>query len=164
MRWPVALAAAIVVSLVAGGLIVGARLGSELRDQQAQTAGLATLNAAVLHLSGEPDAIRVVLAGRDPAAAGTLLFSAATKELAVSASGLPTPASGQVLSCWVAGADGVRTRMGWMILGTGLAYWAGWSDALGSAGPGSTFGVTLIDAAGAPVGPGDVLTGSVPAS
>ena len=47
-----------------------------------------------------------------------------------------------------------------MDFGGGLAYWDGWSDDLKGAGPGTTFGVTLVDAAGHPVQPGDVLTGT----
>ena len=47
-----------------------------------------------------------------------------------------------------------------MEFGGGLAYWAGWSDELKTAGPGTTFGVTLVGADGKPVAP-DVLVGTV---
>ena len=39
-----------------------------------------------------------------------------------------------------------------MEFGGGLAYWTGWDDKLHDAGPGTTFGVTLVDADGQPVG------------
>ena len=134
-----------------------------VEDQRAHAAALADLNAATLRVSAEPDALRVNLAGTAEglgAKTGTILFSAATEELVVSAPGLREPPAGQVFACWIAGPDGSRARMGTMDFGGGLAYWEGWSDDLKGAGPGTTFGITLVDAAGHPVQPGDVLTGT----
>lgn len=158
--WPVALAATIVISLVVGGALVGARSGQELRDQQAQTAALAKLDAATLSLAGKPDVQRVALiATTDTAVTGTLLFSATARDLVMSASGLKPPAAGQEFSCWMTAPDGSRIRIGTMVFGGGLAYWAGWTDELAAARPGTQFGVTLIDGSGKPVG--DVLIGTV---
>ena len=159
LGWPVALAAVLVVALVGGGLL-SARM---LDDQRTHAAALAELNGATLRVSAEADVLRVNLVGAGDGAGaltGTLLFSATSEELVVSAPGLREPAAGQVFACWVVRADGSRARMGTMDFGGGLAYWDGWSDDLKGSGPGTTFGVTLVDAAGHPVLPGDVLTGT----
>lgn len=160
LGWPVALAAAVVFSLVVGGALGGVLTGRELRDQQMETAALAALHDATLRLADEPDVRRVLLAGSDPASAGTLLFSPMTRDLVVSATGLIPPPAGQELSCWISAPDGSRIRMGRMEFAGGLAYWAGWADELADAGPGTQFGVTRVDASGASIG-GDVLVGSV---
>jgi hypothetical protein len=161
LGWPVALAATIVISLVVGGAVVGVRSGQDLRDQQAQTADLAKLDAATLSLAGKPDVQRVALiAMADTTVTGTLLFSSTARDLVMSASGLKQPPVGQAFSCWMTGPDGARIRIGTMAFGGGLAYWAGWTDQLAAARPGTKFGVTLIDGSGKPVG-GDVLVGTV---
>lgn len=161
LGWPVALAATIVISLVVGGAFVGLRSGQDLRDQQAQTVALAKLNGATLSLTGEPDVQRVALvATADTAVTGTLLFSATARDLVMSASGLRPPPVGQAFACWLTGPDGSRIRIGTMLFSGELAYWAGWADELAAAGPGTQFGVTLVDGSGKPVG-GDVLTGTV---
>jgi Anti-sigma-K factor rskA, C-terminal len=157
--WPAAIAAALAVILAGGGLL-GLGLTRQL-SHQAET--LAELNTATLRLSAEPDAVLVALSGKDGAGArpaGTLLFSPTTTELVVSAAGLAEPPAGQQLACWVA-RDGIRTRIGSMEFGAGLAYWTGWAEELRTAGPGTLFGVTMVGPDGKPVGPGDVLTGTV---
>lgn len=160
LGWPVALAAAVVLSLVVGGVLGGVLTGGDPRDRQVETAALAALHDATLRLTGEPDVRRVLLAGSDPAITGTLLFSPTTRDLVVSASGLIAPPAGQELSCWITGPDGSRIRMGRMEFAGGLAWWAGWSDELADAGPGTQFGVTRVDASGASIGD-DVLVGSI---
>jgi hypothetical protein len=157
--WLAALAAVLVVTLVGGGLL-SVRL---VEDQRAHAEALAELNAATLRVSSESDALRVNLAGTAEllgARTGTILFSAATEQLVISAPGLREPPDGQVFACWISRPDGSRARMGTMDFGGGLAYWEGWSDELKGAGPGTTFGITLVDAAGHLVQPGDVLTGT----
>jgi hypothetical protein len=154
-----ALAAVLVVALIGAGLLSG-RL---IDDQRARAAALAELNAATLRISAEPDALRVNLSGTADGAGvltGTILFSATSAELVVSAPGLGEPPAGQRLACWVVRSDGSRARMGTMDFGGGLAYWDGWSKELKGAGPGTKFGITLVDADGHPVEPGDVLTGT----
>lgn len=161
LGWPVALAAAIVISLVVGGAFVGVRSGQDLRDQQAQTAALWRLNVATLSLAGQPDVQRVPLAATaGSAVTGTMLFSATARDLVMSASGLKPPPVGQEFACWLTGPDGSRIRIGTMLFSGELAYWAGWADQLAAAGPGTRFGVTLVDGSGKPLG-GDVLTGTV---
>ena len=129
---------------------------------QTQASALAELNQATLDVIARPDAVRVPLGRVDggTAATGTLLFSAGSRALVVSAPSLTEPARGQAFTCWMTRPDGSRVRLGWMEFGGGLAYWSGWSTELAAAGPGTTFGVTLVDADGKPVPPGDVLIGT----
>ncbi len=157
-RWPTLAAAAVIVVLVAGGGLLAVRA---VGDAQAQASALAELDQATLALTAQSDAVRVSLVGvTDPAPAGTLIFSAKMGELVVSATSLSEPARGQAFACWMTRPDGSRVRLGWMEFGGGLAYWSGWAKELAEAGPGTTFGVTLVDADGKPVAPGDVLTGT----
>ena len=162
-RWPILAAAAVLVVLVVGGSLFAFMSAGRL---QTQAANLAELNQATLDLTAQPDAVRVALIGvTDPTAApGTLLFSPGTQELVVSAPSLTEPARGQWFACWMTRPDGSRVRLGWMEFGGGLAYWAGWSEELAKAGPGTTFGVTLVGDDGKPVAPGDVLQGTVATS
>ncbi len=157
--WTSLAAAAVIVVLAAGGLL----LYRSAVDAGAQADNLAGLNQATLDLTAQPDAVRVSLVGvAEPTAeAGTLLFSSTSEELVVSAPSLTEPGRGQAFACWMTRPDGSRVRLGWMEFGGGLAYWSGWSSELAAAGPGTTFGVTLVDADGKPVAPGDVLTGTV---
>ena len=158
-RWPTLAAAAVIVVLVAGGGLLAV---ASVRQLQTQTGALAELNQATLNVTAQPDAVRVPLVGVDggTGAMGTLLFSAGTGDLVVSAPSLTEPARGQAFACWMTRPDGSRVRLGWMEFGGGLAYWSGWSTELTAAGPGTTFGVTLVDADGKPVPPGDVLVGT----
>ncbi len=157
--WASLAAAAVIVVLAAGGLLA---VRSAV-DSKTQADNLAGLNQATLDLTAQPDSVRVSLVGvADPSAeAGTLLFSSTSEELVVSAPSLSEPGRGQAFACWMTRPDGSRVRLGWMEFGGGLAYWSGWSNELAAAGPGTTFGVTLVDADGKPVAPGDVLTGTV---
>lgn len=161
LGWPVALAVAVVLSLVVGGALGGALTGGDPSDPRRETAALAALHDATLRLAGEPDVQRVLLAGSDPTVAGTLLFSPATFDLVISATGLVPPPAGQELACWISAPDGSRIRMGRMVFAGELAWWAGWADELADAGPGTRFGVTRVDASGASIGD-DVLVGSIP--
>ena len=159
--WSTAIAAVVAIALLAGGGLLVVRLVDQLSGE---AEALAELNTATLRVSAHLDATRVHLVGpSDPSVAGTgtLLFSPASTELVISAPGLAQPPSGQRFACWLTRPDGSRARMGYMDFGGGLAYWTGWDDKLHDAGPGTTFGVTLVDADGKPVGAGDVLVGTV---
>ena len=157
--WASLAAAAVIVVLTAGG-VVAVRSAADARTQ---ADNLADLNQATLDLTAEPDSLRVslVAVGDPTATPGTLLFSSTSKEMAVSAPSLSDPGRGNAFACWMTRPDGSRVRLGWMEFGGGLAYWSGWSEELAQAGPGTTFGVTLVDSDGKPVAPGDVLTGTV---
>jgi hypothetical protein len=159
--WPAAIAAVIAIALLAAGGLLAVRVNQQLHEQ---SEALAELNTATLRVSALPDATRVeLLSPSDYAAAGsgTLLFSPATTELVISSPTLTEPPSGQRFACWLTRPDGTRARMGYMYFGGGLGYWTGWDDKLHDAGPGTTFGVTLVDANGRPVGGGDALVGTV---
>ncbi len=160
IAWPMA-AAAVVIALVAGGLLAGIPLAQRAGSAEARVAELAGLAAATQRLADRPDVTRVALATAEGRPAGTLVFSPSSQELVMTATGLDAPAGDQVLACWIAGPDGQRTRIGEMRRDGDLAYWTGWAEELSRAGPGTSFGVTLVDGAGRPVGPGDVLTGTV---
>jgi hypothetical protein len=150
----------VALALVTGGGLFAVRQTQQL---ESQAEALAELSAATIEVTGQPDVLRVTLVapGTGTTETGTILFSPSTTELIVSAPGLSQPADGQLLACWVTRGDGSRVRMGQMEYGGGIAYWVGWSDDLKAAGPGTTFGVTLVGSDGKPVGPGDVLTGIV---
>ncbi len=160
-RWVAAIAAVLAVSLVGGGVVADLQFGQQLRDQQTLSADLASLDRAMLRLLAEPDVRTVALSGSaGTSAAGRLVFSATSRELVVSATGLQPPDSGQRLACWLTDPGGQRVQMGTMVVERGLIYWTGWDDALATAGPGTRFGVTLVDAGGARVGD-DLLVGTV---
>lgn len=159
--WPTAIAAVIAIALLAAGGLLAVRVNQQLQEK---SEALAELNTATLRVSALPDATRVeLLAPSDSAAAGTgtLLFSPATTELVISSPSLAEPPSGQRFACWLTRPDGSRARMGYMYFGGGLAYWTGWDDKLRDVGPGTTFGVTLVDSNGRPVGVGDALVGTI---
>jgi hypothetical protein len=161
--WPTAIAAVIAIALLAAGGLLAVRVNQQLNEQ---SEALAELNTATLRVSALPDATRVeLLAPSGPAAAGTgtLMFSPATTELVISSPSLAEPPSGQRFACWLTRPDGTRARMGYMYFGGGMAYWTGWDDKLHDAGPGTTFGVTLVDGNGRPAGAGDALVGTVSA-
>lgn len=163
LGWPIALAAAVVVAIIGAGVLVTARLGTELNAQRAQIQSLATLHEATLRVSSATDARRVVLSNvSDATVAGAVVFSAAGKEIVISASGLTEPTGGAELTCWMLAPEGLRYRVGRMAFADGLAYWVGRSDELADAGPGTTFGVSLVGPDGKPIDR-DVLVGTVSA-
>ena len=65
--------------------------------------------------------------------------------------------------CWVESA-GQRQRVGKMFFGGDLAYWVGPSPAVAGLVGDATFGVSLVDAAGAIDSPEPVLVGADPES
>jgi hypothetical protein len=163
-RWTrpswIALAAAVLVAAVAGGLIVGSVQRLSFESETSSLYSLARVNEDALRIGAEPDAVTVALAGPPGAATlGSLVFSGTSGEIAVVASGLPEPQDGWEYRCWVETASS-REVIGKMTLAEGLAYWAGPSDGLGDAGPGTTFGVSLVEGGAASAGE-PVLLGQV---
>lgn len=165
-----AVAAALVIAVLATGLVVSAqkdaaiaRLDAAIQKQAEAVNDLGTVTAWVLRVDGRPDAHRVDLAsaaGGTPT--GTLVFSPSSRELVVVASGLSEPPAGREYRCWLQ-AGGQRQPVGKMFFGGGMSYWVGKVDAVAGLGSGVQFGVSLVDLA-APSAPGDaVLTGRVPA-
>jgi hypothetical protein len=156
--WAAAVAAAVVLSVVATSLIVGARVDDRLTAQDHAIEDLASVTTATLHVTAEPDVARVGLespSGGD--ISGTLLYSPTTTELVVVATGLTEPEPGKEYRCWVL-VDGARHGVGKMFFGGGLAYWVGPSPAVAGLAGGETFGVSLVDAAGGNLDPDPVLS------
>ena len=80
------------------------------------------------------------------AQAGTVLFSDATGELAMVASGLPALPEGQEYRCWVE-VDGTRVPIGTMYRAGELSYWVGEVDETIGVDAGRAFGVSLMASA-----------------
>jgi hypothetical protein len=159
--WPAALAAAIALSVVGSTAIVGRRAADELASSQAQAAELERLSAWTVRIAAAPDARSVPLAAANGGAVrGTLVFSPATRELAVSATGLALPPVGMEYRCWFESA-GVRTPVGRMYFAGAIADWVGAVAEVAGVGPGTRFGVSLAPAGGDPVGGDPVLSGTV---
>jgi hypothetical protein len=154
LAWAGSLAAVIVVSVVATASIVGGRVDTQLaeasaaiEDQRAAIAGLAMLSDWTIRLSADVEAARARLSPPEGGgtATGTVMFSSATHELVMVASGLSPPPVGDEYRCWVE-IDGRQEPIGRMYFAGDLAYWVGEVEALtGSEDIG--FGVSLVDAA-----------------
>ena len=143
LPWVAGIAAAIVLSVVASTLIVGARVDEQLAAQSRAIAGLEAVTSATLTITADPDSGRVALASTDGSAtSGTLLFSPSTTELVVVADGLATPPEGQEYRCWLL-VDGERQDVGKMFFADTLAYWVGDTPAVATISDGATFGVSL---------------------
>jgi hypothetical protein len=154
LSWAAAVAAAVLVGL-AGFAAGGALRNDAGAGQDAALALLRTTTSATVRIEAQPDVQRVTLASTSNAAgaAGTLLFSPASGELVVVATGLAHEGAGQEYGCWVE-VNGERRRLGKMYWGGDVAAWAGSASGLAALPPGSAFGVSL-----GPVGGGD---GAVP--
>lgn len=162
------LAAALIAAIAGTGLIVGARNEALLAERSAEIARQANVVEALsrvttwtLRIEAQPDDRRVELTGSSGTdATGSILFSPATRELVVVATGLTEPPAGRELRCWIE-VDGQRSRVGKMFFGGDLSYWAGPVDTLGEVGRSARFGVTLVDAAGESVEGDPVLSGEL---
>jgi hypothetical protein len=157
-RWPRLAAIAAVVALA----VAGTGIAVVQSQQQADAVrDLATVTTWTVRLSAEPDARRVALAATGASSErGMLIFSPATRELVVVATGLTEPPVGQEFRCWVE-SGGVRHGVGRMFFGGGVSYWVGSVDAVAGLSGQATFGVSLVDTTlpGAPAEP--VLRGAL---
>jgi hypothetical protein len=143
LPWIAGIAAAIVLSVVASTLIVGARVDEQLAAQSRVIAGLEAVTSATLAITADPDSGRVALASTDGSATtGTLLFSPSTTDLVVVADGLTLPPEGQEYRCWLL-VDGERQDVGKMFFADELAFWVGDTPAVATIDDGATFGVSL---------------------
>jgi len=143
LPWIAGIAAAIVLSVVASTLIVGARVDEQLAAQSRAIAGLEAVTSATLAITADPESGRVALASTDGSAtSGTLLFSPSTTELVVVADGLTTPPDGQEYRCWLL-LEGERQDVGKMFFADELAFWVGDTPAVATIGDDATFGVSL---------------------
>jgi hypothetical protein len=153
--WAAGLAAALVVGLLGGALIVRVAAPDGTADP-AVAFDQVTRETTALIASG--DSREVVLTG-DPGMSGTLILSPSAGRMVVSATGLGTPPRGSEYRCWVE-VDGTRVALGAMWWAGDVAWWAGDVAIPAVIPPGVVYGVSLVEA-GAP-GPGTVvLTGSL---
>jgi len=143
LRWVSAIAAAVVISAVATGVYLDARLGERIAGQTQTIEALEDVAAATLDVTAQPDARRVTLSATDPAVTGNLVFSPSTSELVVVARGLAALPAGLEYRCWVEEADG-RERIGKMFFSEGLAYWIGPVPAVQGLVGDATFGISLV--------------------
>jgi hypothetical protein len=149
--WASAFAAGAAVIALLAAVVVGSTLSSRLTeadaalaDQRATIAGLALVTDWTLRLGADPDATRVRLeAAGDGPQAGSVLFSSATNELVMVASGLPAPAEGEEYRCWVE-SGGSRAFIGAMYRAGDLAYWVGELGQMTGEGEPGTFGVSRV--------------------
>jgi hypothetical protein len=141
---------------------VNSRLGATdaaLAEQRATIAGLTRVTDWTLRLGIDPDATGVRLEAPDGGAqAGTVLFSTASNELVMVASGLPAPVEGEEYRCWVE-SDGDRVPIGAMYRAGELSYWVGEVGTAVGADEDQTFGVSLVATASDGVDGDVVLVG-----
>lgn len=144
-RSPVtALAAAVALLLLGGGVLLGLDLVAQ-RDRSAQQAReLARIAAQTDRLLARPTAVAITLRAADGTPGGTLIHDPAAGEIVVMSSILEEPAGGPY-ACYLE-RGGQRLRVGWMHYANGVAYWAGPMDELADAGrPGDRF-VVVVEA------------------
>ncbi len=161
VRWWVSLAAALVIGAGVGGFAVGTGDRATIERQEATMAALARVNDWALRVARQPDTRTVTLT--DPtggAASGTLVFSPATDELVVVMTGVAPPPAGREYRCWVE-SNGVRRTIGRMFFAGEYGYWAGRVGGLAGLGPGTVFGVSLVDPANSSQGGEPILRGSL---
>jgi hypothetical protein len=155
------LAAALIAAVAGTSLILDARNQSVIAQQADIIAALSRVTTWTLRLEAQPDARRVELAAAPGTnASGSILFSAARRELVVVVTGLTEPAAGREFRCWME-VDGRRGPVGRMFFGGDLSYWAGPVETLGDIGTSARFGVSLVDAAGTSVEGDPVLSGEL---
>jgi hypothetical protein len=157
-RWRGLAAIAAVLALAIAGTGIAIVQG----QQQADAArDLATVTTWTVRISAQPDARRVALAA--PGASGErglLIFSPATRELVVVATGLSEPPKGQEFRCWVE-SGGVRQGVGKMFFGGGVSYWVGPVAAVAGLSGHATFGVSLVDLSGSGAARPPALVGAL---
>ena len=161
VAWLASIAAAVVLSVVATAALVGASANEEV----AALAKVASWNVGIAS-AGDGRHVSLQAAAGSPAgsARGELTFARSTGALVVVVKDLAAPTDGREYRCWLQARDGTRTRVGRMDFAGGVSYWVGNVSALASATPGTTFGISLVDSAGDPVGGGSgaaVLVGEL---
>jgi hypothetical protein len=162
LTWVVATAAvALIAATVTGGILVGGHFDGDSIGGGTEVAALTQISDWTIRIAERPDAQRVVLTAATGAAAGTIDLSPGSREMVVIANGLTMPTDTQVYRCWVL-IGGQRQSLGQMFFSSdGLAYWVGSVDVLAKVGPGSDFGVSLVDSSAPGAANGAVLTGSL---
>jgi hypothetical protein len=161
LPWVATLAAAVVLSVAATSFLVGRQLDEGLAEQARAIEGLEKVTLATIAITADDEAQRVALAAPDGGTTtGSLLFSPSTRLLVVVADGLAAPPEGREYRCWME-VDGQRTPVGKMFFADDLAYWVGDTPEVGSAGPGTTFGVSVTEIGGASLQADPVIVGAL---
>lgn len=159
--WVGAIAAALVLGIGIGGTVAGGSDRERLDAQGWAVTALARVNVWTVRVAGAPGADSVALQGSPGSGAtGSLLYSPVTGELIVVMNGVAAPPAGREYRCWVRTGN-TTISVGRMYFGGDVGYWGGASPAIARVGPGTTFGVSLVDVStGAPIGQ-PVLAGSL---
>ncbi len=139
LGWAAALAAALVVGLLGGGLLVGRAAPDGNADPAVALDRVARETTALLAAG---DARQVVLGG-SPGTAGTLVLSPSAGRMVVTATGLGAPPRGSKYSCWVE-VDGSRRALGAMWWAGDVAWWAGDVAIPADLPAGVVYGVSLV--------------------
>lgn len=138
-----------VLGFAAGGVLRPAGSGGD-GDASAQAA----MTEAAIRIATSPDAVRITLSpAAGSGAAGSVLFSPSSGQLAMLATGLAPAPAGSSYSCWVE-AGGTRRRIGVLYAEAGTATWVGPVADLSNLPAGTVFGVSLVpagDGIGTPV-------------
>lgn len=134
--------AAVLVAAVVGFAAGGAASPPATGGDGAAIAAAQT----TMHITEQSDAVRVPLAGvSGTSASGTVLYSAASGELALTVTGLAPAPSGAVYACWVEQA-GQHRQIGVLYVEGKDGAWSGVLAGLGELRAGATFGVSLLPA------------------
>jgi hypothetical protein len=158
--WAATVAAAVILSMAATWLLVGARVDGQLASQAESISALEEVTSATLAVTARPDAEHVFLAGvSDPMLDGSLAYSPSSSDLVVVANGLTPPAAGLEYRCWVE-IGGQRHPVGKMFFSPHLAYWVGPVSSVVGLASGATFGVSLVGPS-VPVDSAPVLLGKL---
>jgi hypothetical protein len=149
IAWVASIAAAVVLSVVATAALVGASANEEV----AALAKVASWNVGIASAAdGRHVPLQAAAGSPAGSARGELTFARSTGALVVVVKDLAAPTDGREYRCWLQAPDGTRTRVGRMDFAGGISYWVGNVSALAAATPGSTFGISLVDSGGDPVG------------
>lgn len=142
-----ALAFALVLAVGGTAVLVRGSHDQQINGQAAEIEALGDVARWTVRIDAQPDVQRIRLASATGASTtGSLVFSPSSTELAVIADKLPPPPAGHEYRCWV-DVGGRRAPIGKMFFGGDLAYWVGAVPELAGVGPGTSFGVSLIDLA-----------------
>jgi len=154
--WIGAVAAALVIGVLGGTLLVGSGAPAGNEDTATAFAAVARETATLLAAG---DAREVVLVDSGGAPAGTMVASPSAGRVVVTATRLDVPPRGSEYRCWVE-VGGSRRVLGAMWWAGEVAWWAGDVAIPADLPPGVVYGVSLVEE-GAP-GPGTVvLTGAL---
>jgi hypothetical protein len=156
--WIASLAAVLVIAVIGSAVVVGSARDRQVAEQAEEIGSLREVAAWTIRVDRQADARHIALAGTGGGPSGTLIFSPSSTDVVVVATGLTPPAAGMEYRCWVE-VGGERQKVGRMFLGAGLAYWVGTASSLAGLAPGSTFGISLVPAAGDSVGGEPIING-----